>query len=379
MRLERLHLRNVRNYRDLNLPLEPGVSLFVGPNAQGKSNLLEAVHLLSVLKSLRAGSDREVVNRDALEAGEPAYLLGQVRTGDGLPLRVEVALRARDGGVEKQVRVNGAPARVGEAVGRFLAVLFTAQDLDLALGPPALRRRFLDVLLSQVDRAYLRALQRYQRVLAQRNALLRRLAGGRARPEERAFWDSALVETGAVIQAWRAGALSALGETASALYRDLAPGEALTVRYLPSGGGDPADRRTALEQALAPLRERESALGMTLVGPHRDDFVLEVDGLPVGAYGSRGQARTVALALKIAEALYLARVRGDPPVLLLDDVLSELDRPRRERVAHLARSWEQALVTALDTEAGTPLWKGARRYRVLQGVVEPEPPTSPAQ
>lgn len=383
MYLEHLSLRNFRNYRALELDLPPGPVAFVGDNAQGKSNLLEAVYLLSVMKSVRASQERQVINLEALREGEVARVGGAVRLDDGTPLRVEVALRwtppavqgAEGPGLVKRVRLNGAPRPASEAVGRFLAVLFSASDLEIVLGPPQARRRFLDILLSLVDRAYLRALQRYQRVLLQRNHLLRLLAAGRAAPEEMGYWDLEMAGTASAILGRRLEALSRLAPLASDLYRQMSGGrEGLELRYrstvpLPPEGNATALRQAVLE-ALARSRERELAQGATVVGPHRDDLELLVDGASAGLYGSRGQARTIALALRLGEARFLAQERGERPVLLLDDVFSELDQAHRRQVVEAVAGAEQALITTL--EAGEALrLRPSAGFRVVAGRVGP--------
>jgi DNA replication and repair protein RecF len=254
------------------------------------------------------------------------------------------------------------------------AVLFTATDIDLVSGPPAERRRFLDILISQVNRRYLRSLQRYQRVLYQRNQLLKLLREGRASREELAFWNEELVKEGAFIMRCRREALSAIAVLARERLRSLTSGdEFLEVRYAPSAPLDEAsDGESALAGALEAEGERERALGITIVGPHRDDVRLLIDGTDTATYASRGQARTIGLALRLAEAAYLTDLKGEEPILLLDDVLSELDPSRRQQVMEAALAHEQALITTADLAIlEGSLLADASIFRVHRGTVEP--------
>jgi DNA replication and repair protein RecF len=252
------------------------------------------------------------------------------------------------------------------------AVLFSATDVDLVFGPPATRRRFLDILLSQVDRQYLRSLQRYQRVLAQRNQLLKLLRDGHASDEETAFWDQELVKEGVFIMRRRREAIASIAVLARERLRSLTRGgEVLEVQYAPSTSYYEAnEEQQAFDQALAANRDRERAIGLTLVGPHRDDVRFLVDEMDMGTYASRGQARSVALALRLAEAAHLADIKKEQPVVLLDDVLSELDASRRQQVMEAAQTYEQALITTTDLNMleGSTL-ASASLFRVTVGSV----------
>ncbi|MDA1189098.1 MAG: DNA replication and repair protein RecF, partial [Chloroflexi bacterium] len=257
--------------------------------------------------------------------------------------------------VQKTLRVNGAPRRVSELIGEFNAVLFSPADMDLVYGPPAIRRRYLDILLSQQERAYLRALQRYGRVLTQRNHMLKRVREGSARVGELALWDEKLSIEGGVVLAARLSAVAALSGMASADYAALADGkEAMAMEYAPSvelaAGADAEAAAAAMRAAMEAGRDKEIGAGFTTVGPHRDDFRLVVAGADAAQYASRGQARTAVLALRLAEGRYLSERRGEPPVLLLDDVLSELDKRRRRHVLEQAAGYEQAFITTAELE-----------------------------
>ena len=363
--------------------------LLYGGNGQGKTNILEAIYLLAVVKSPRASSDRDLVRREALERGEHSQVSAVVQR-DGVPLRVIIGLQRATvadapapagateplgGAIQKQVRVNGAPRRVSDLVGEVNAVLFTAQDMGIVLGPPSSRRRYVDILISQVDNRYLRLLQKYQQVMSQRNQLLKAVRDGRSQPSELEFWDGELVGSGAYIMQRRAGTVSAVAALAAPLHEELSGGgEELRIVYSPSVGGD-ADERDlgdAMREALKRSRPREIAQGFTVVGPHRDDLLMLLDGLDVGSTASRGQCRTLVLALKLAEASFLRNERGQEPVLLLDDILSELDAKRRARVLDRAGLYQQCLLTAATLESVDRLHVDRMsKFSVADGKVSP--------
>ena len=386
MWISHLSLRNFRNYQHLELSLPEGLVVVEGNNAQGKTNLLEAVYLLSILKSFRASAERDLVNRQAMEGLEAATATATVDTG-GEHIRVHVAFQPfaaapsserpeAPAAVQKYVRVNGAPRSVADSVGRLNAVLFSADDLEIVLGSPSARRRFMDILLCQIDRSYLRNLQRYQRVLTQRNHLLRDARGGRpGLDEEMAYWDDQVVSLGSVIILRRAEIVAILSELAIATHAELTGGEESKATYIPSVGEEADtldDVNEAFRQALATNRKRELAQGVTVVGPHRDDLALTAQGLPTGTHGSRGQARTQALALRLAEAEVLAQHRGESPVLLLDDVLSEMDPNRRDQVMERASRYQQAIVTTADIgQIAEAFLTDAYRLSVTRGSMEP--------
>jgi DNA replication and repair protein RecF len=262
-------------------------------------------------------------------------------------------------------------------------VLFTADDLDVISGSPAGRRAYLDAALSQLDRSYYAALQRYARLLQQRNASLRRLREGLAGPEELALWDDGFTREGAVIIAARNRAVSALASLAAEAHAELSGnGETLSIRYraqlgeqwqplLQAGAGAEAVR-PLFAAALAGQRRRETAAGVSLVGPHRDDLAIDLDGVSAAAFGSRAQIRTAALALRLAEARLLLQDNGDPPLVLLDDIVSELDARRRGSVLAGLAGFDQVWLTATSAESLPASFLGdAARFSVAAGRVTP--------
>lgn len=358
-----LQLANYRNYGRVGIRLDRGLNLFVGDNAQGKSNLLEAIYLLSTLRSSRASSDADLVRRDILDTELPvARLACQVeRSAGNLALDVAIVGRTTDPAhrAGKRVRVNGVQRPASEAVGQLASVLFTTLDIDLVAGPPLLRRRYLDMMISQVDRGYLRAMQKYSRVLQQRNSLLKRIQAREASSSELTFWDQELAHAGGTIFFARADALGHLVLQAAFHMERLSDGlETVQLTYRPSIAGlderdspiDETEWTARMLRAFQNLRPREIAAGTTLVGPHRDDVLVEIDELPADSHASRAQQRTAALSMRIAEASYLRRALGDDPVVLLDDVLSELDARRRRGVLEFFETFQQTLVTTAEPD-----------------------------
>jgi DNA replication and repair protein RecF len=368
MRLTHLSLHNFRNYVRLELDLAPGVTLLLGDNAQGKTNLLEAIYYLATSRSPHASAERELVNWLAVE-DEPlpyARLVGQVVKGDSdLTLEITLTQQANNGArYRKQIRLNGVAKRAMDLLGQLNVVLFLPEDIALVFGSPSRRRRYLDATLCQIDPVYCRSLSRYNQIVTQRNALLRDLRERGGDPTQLAFWNKHLVEHGSYLVARRQEALVSLDGLAHAIHDELTDSlESLHLRYVPSvehssgiAGGivgfkDREEVKTTFEQQLLGLRQREVAAGMTLIGPHRDEMRFLINDIDAGVYGSRGQQRTAALSLKLAEVDLMRRETGEHPVLLLDDVLSELDiHRRRYLLRYLNNGPQQAVISATDLD-----------------------------
>ena len=388
--LSHLSLTNFRSLVELDLELPPGVVVFFGPNAQGKTTLLEAVYLLAIARSFRAENEREVVNFQAASEGGQGLVGGAIEQ-HGERLQIYVGYQCLPGSrpddvpaygagrrglsVRKQIRVSRVRRTASELVGLVTAVLFSADDIRLVQGPPADRRRFLDILISQADPLYLKGLQRYQRVVQQRNQLLRMIREGRAQADELSFWNGELVREGAWLTWRRHEVVRALAPSCAEHHRQLSgPEEDLQVEYRPSilvGEGLPATE-DRFRESLAAAAQRERATASTAVGPHRDDFDIRINEVDMGTFASRGQARTLALTLRLAEAAYLASVRGEGPIILLDDVLSELDAQRGKRVLEKASQYEQTLLTTTEPEHIREFFGPAAAYfRVAGGGVHP--------
>ncbi len=349
--------------------------LLEGANGQGKSNLLEAAYLLAIAKSNRASMDREMVRSEARIGPQPhAQILAHLTLADGdVRLQVDFSPSGNSGNphseaetatseaavFHKSFRVNGVGRRASSVVGVLNAVMFGAEDLELVYGTPSIRRRYLDILISQLDDRYLRSLQRYHKILAQRNHLLKRIRHRSASPDELQFWDVELIAEASFIIEQRANTLASLNDIAAPLHSELAGiDDMLELVYRPSI--DIPQEVTVdvvaeiLTEGLADERSREIAQGFTILGPHRDDVEPQIAGMQASAYASRGQVRTVVLAMKLAEAEHLKRRRGQEPVLLLDDVLSELDSGRRNLVLDKAATYQQCFITTAEPDIIRP-------------------------
>ena len=319
MTADRLQAERFRNYRTLDIAFAPGLNVIYGQNGQGKTNLLEAVYLFCTGKSYRTVHDAEAVLFGEQQA--------RVRLSFSAGNRTNTA-EIRLGG-KKEVNLNGAPVgRLSELVGAFHAVLFTPEHLRLVRGGPAARRQFLDVFISQWKPVYFQTLLKYYQVVRQRNSLLRRRPANL--PEQLSVWDEKLFEYGAAVCAGREEALLHLSGAVRDSALDITGGlEDITLSYLPSVRGDYTDKERFLSQ-LQKAFDQEVEKGVSLIGPHRDDFLVKLNGRDLKKYGSQGQVRTCVLALKLAECEMIARYCGEYPVLLLDDILSELDGGRQE-------------------------------------------------
>jgi len=404
MFLSRLQLENFRNYGKLDLSFDAPVTLVQGRNGQGKTNLLEAVYYLATSKSRHARTEREVVNRAAADEPIPyGRIRGEVmRTEQSTTLEILFTRRNDRLNFTKQARVNGAPRRSMDLIGHLRAVLFLPEDLTLISGSPSERRRYIDVALCQIDRVYCQALSRYQKVVTQRNSLLRQLQeqGQADSPSVAArlsFWDEQLVEHGTRVLSRRQRFLADLAPIAGSVHAELTQQqEALDLLYLPSfntglySDGDYLRLREseevraeelALTEADAEIigqrfRERlevrrgvELKAGSSLYGPHRDELVFTVNGWNLRTYGSRGQQRTGALALKLAELQAMAEATGEKPILLLDDVMSELDAQRRAALLDALTDVRQGIVTTTDWgQFSAEFQQGAQRLQIEAGV-----------
>jgi len=415
MYLTRLALTNFRNYAHLELDLSPGVTLLQGDNACGKTSLLEAIFYLATARSSHAGTERELIRWGASAEPIPfARVETEVERSSGARTQIEIVLvqaeekshaasgetdearkpnsreerGAFSGRVNKRIKVNGVGKRALDLLGELNAVLFLPEDLDLVFGSPGDRRRYLDTTLAQVDPRYGRALSKYNQVVEQRNSLLREFRERAYNPNELGIWDRQLIEEGTYLVVRRADAIERYNQLVVEMHARLTDQrEQLRLAYQPSVAFDlgvPKGSRSAqvaqnFARQLEGLRPRELGAAMTLAGPHRDDVRFLVtrnhDAAPMDAttYASRGQGRTIALSLKLAEVALMRAETGEDPVLLLDDVMSELDAARRGALAQAVLDAPQAMVTATDLTDFTPEFlERARVLKICEGQVQSE-------
>ena len=366
MRLAWIEARDFRNHRETSLEVPAGLVAVVGPNGQGKTNLLEAMYYLFVLASPRVRSDLPLVRIGAASA----FLRGEVITETG---RFLVEVEVRPSG-QNRVQVNRSPVRRRRDLRSSVRAVFSGPD-DLAIvqGEPDERRRFMDEALKALWPSREAALTAYERTLRQRNRLLKDWEGGRGEPTGLSAWDAELVSTGSVVTAARAEAVRGLRPGAAREFGALAgdPGEALVVTYRPSvpgaeGAGGPAAVAPAFEQRLRERHDDELIRRSTLVGPHRDDLQLDVQGIVARGFASHGEAWGAALSLRLALAASVSAEVGEPPVTFLDDPFSPFDPERRLRVAGALDGRGQVFLAVPDDAQVPP---GASVWRVRHGEV----------
>jgi DNA replication and repair protein RecF len=375
--LQRLRLQNFRNFRDETVEFPEQGAALIGDNGQGKTNLLEAVYYLEIFRSFRGARDEQLVRfGDGYFRVEGHLTLGEGEDG------VDVAAGYSREGRRKKVTVDGRePTRVAEAIGRVGAIVFTASDVEIVAGAPGARRRFLDIILSLVEPDYLPALQRYRQILAQRNGLLRDGAGA----PELGAWNAGLVEVGAGICEARARWVAEWQGSFARYCEVISGGQAAGLEYAPSVPpplGSEAEGPLLIEAWHEAFRaemerhaDRERRRGVTLVGPHRDDLGFWISGesetVGLRSFGSAGQQRTAAVALRMVEADTLRAALGRRPIVMLDDVFAELDPPRAESVVGLlgAEEWGQVLVTSPKPSEFAVMGDSLPQYRVSNGTV----------
>ena len=376
MHLAALRLRDFRNYARLDAEFKPGFHLLLGDNAQGKTNILEAIYLLATLRSFRGVGGAQMVRH-----GQKGYFVGA-----GMLARAAHEIKIYWSPLERKLSLDGQPVRLlGDYLGTLRAVVFCTEDLQLVKGTGRLRRRFMDLLLTQTHAGYLPLLQRYAAALRSRNALLKLPASD---PRALEGFTRQLVEAGVELMRLRrdlwprvaplvsggkvytlsAALMLAHIDQREAGARLAGPGETLELVYQPSVRAD-----FAVE--LARNRAREQVFRSTLLGPHRDDVQLLLDGKPAAKFASEGQKRSIAIALKLAQAEYLSSIHGAPPILLIDDIMGELDARRRAGFLPLldrARAASsQVFMTCTEENWPRELGRDLQRWEVKSGALRP--------
>lgn len=398
MQLKHLSLTHFRNFTRLETSVQSGPTILVGGNAQGKTSLLEAIYFLTSATSPHTTSDRQIINFLTLQEERPfarivAEIFARQRTH-----RIEIRLIldsvgiAGDQRLRKEILVNGIKRRVHQLAGVFNAVMFLPQHMLILEGSPGERRRHLDATFVQGDHVYAEALSDYAKILSQRNALLKRLQERKSSQQQLSFWDERLADRAALIIQKRAHALQTLQTFSDSIHQDLTRNkETLQLVYLPAfyttrkkSGQLPVALETqpdwiAMQHAelvahfleiFQLSRREEIARGVTLSGPHRDDFQFLADGIDLKLYGSRGQNRTAMLSLLLAEVEWLKEKTGEWPVLLLDEVLAELDEYRRADLLNRITHVNQALLTSADISMFAPVFReSATIWQISSGTI----------
>jgi DNA replication and repair protein RecF len=399
MRLTHLSLTNFRNFTRLDMDVPEGTVMLVGNNAQGKTSLLEAIYFLATLTSFHASTDRQLINfieaRQEVAVGRIVADFSRAAETHRIEVRIIQEPNGQNGGshLRKEVLLDGVKRKPSEVIGQFNAVLFLPQMMGVIEGGPEERRRYLNLALSQVISHYQAALAEYNKSLLQRNALLKQLYERKGDTSQLDYWDEQIATYGAQLIHARIRAVQELERLASRTHRELThANEVLRLSYQPAydplpqapgqftlplnaavdrNGFSQEQIRKGFLESLARLRFEEIARGVTTIGPHRDELRFLANGIDLGIYGSRGQARSAILALKIAEVAWMNAKSGHWPILLLDEVLAELDIERRiDLLARLDQS-EQVLLSTTDLDLFAPDYvKNAVVWRIAGGRVE---------
>jgi DNA replication and repair protein RecF len=342
MQIKNLKLTNYRNHIDLKLNLDDNFISIIGPNGIGKTNILESIHLISTGKSPRTKYDSDVINYDKSFAIVNAKIKS---VDDEFDLEFQIINEGTDHRSRKRVKVNKVPRTMAHFCGIFNSVLFMPEDIQLIKGPPSERRRYMDSLLTQVDPTYKKTLSTYTKAVKQRNKILEKINKERRGWDEINYWTVQLLKTGSILQTKRAEMFEMLQPQLNFNSEKINGGNKLTeIKY---------KKNEMDEEKFNKYQEREIAAKTTLIGPHRDDFEILFDTHPVGEFGSRGQQRSITLALKLSEIEYIEKKKGERPILLLDDIFSELDEKHKEAVMNVIGN-QQTIFTSTQTHDFTP-------------------------
>ena len=390
MWLSKLTLVNFRSYRHLEIAFPRSPVILRGDNARGKTNLLEAIHMTAVTRSTRASEEAELLNFESLKDPLAVTRVDAIVEGQAGKVEIDITMqkRAADEGalitshagdrVLKKIRVNGLAKRASDVIGTVKAVMFCADDVDIISGSPSSRRRYLDMLLSQLERPYYVNLQHYNKLLPQRNRLLERIGEGKARLSEIEYWDQELARSGSHLALYRKNIVEALNPHVLSTMKSLTSGEEGRIEYVPHLGGQPASWEPEaiggrLLSSFKENREREIGAGMTLYGPHRDDLIFYINGKDARAFASRGQRHSLTISLKLAEILHIEAKEGESPLILMDDIFTELDAARRGLVLqHILELGEQAIITTTEWErTEVPSLSRALRLELKNGQITP--------
>ncbi len=370
--MERLYLKNYRNIKEEDLAFNPTLNLFIGKNAQGKTNLLESIYLMGTGSSHRTKSDQDLIDWDADYFFLKASIIKRTR---------EMTFSYGYNKSKKEIKIDNNPLqKIGDLMGYINVVLFSPEDLQMVKGSPAFRRRFLNLEISQVNPYYYHNLQKYNQVVRQRNLLLKEIRANYAERKKKrdllSVWDQQLVDLGSRLIKKRLEVIERLDILARLTHRKITDGrENLKMEYKSVLGA--IEEQTSREEIEIIFAERlkedvdnEINRGSTLYGPHLDDIELFINEVNVRQFGSQGQQRTTALALKISELEFMKSEIGEYPILLLDDVFSELDSLRKSHLLEVIRDKIQTFITSTDADAVNEIQSKYNLYSVTEGQVE---------
>ena len=357
MIIESIELKNYRNYEELHMELNEGTNILYGDNAQGKTNILEAVYVCCTSKSHKNAKDRDIIRFDQDES----HIKMQIRKND-VPYRIDMHLKKNK---PKGIAINGMPIRrASELFGIANVVCFSPEDLNIIKNGPSERRRFIDMELCQLNKLYVHSLVQYNKVLVQRNKLLKELAFRPDYGETLDVWDMQLVNYGKEVMEYRGDFVCRLNEMIHGIHARLSgQKEDLKICY------EPDTAAAQFEEALKRSRTQDMKQKTTLCGPHRDDISFFVNGIDIRKFGSQGQQRTAALSLKLSELELVKQLIHDKPILLLDDVLSELDASRKNHLLSAISDIQTIITcTGLDDFVNNR-FKIDKVFRVIEGTV----------
>ena len=360
MILKNLILNEFRNFDNLSLNFQTGMNLISGENGSGKTSIIEAIHILTMGKSFRTEQDKELIRTESPIKPFSTNLQGTF-TGNRLEKIIvgynRILLNSKDDSnhakerLQKEIKHNNVRISLSNLIGRITIVLFSVEDLEIVTGSPIERRKFLDILLCQSDRSYLTALRKYKRVLKQRNHLLNLIRESKVSKNNTAEWDSQLIEYGTLIIKKRKDCLNSISlvgkNLLESLNKDLSNSSLNYNCSIPDSENNLIDN---YQKYLTQYQEKDIILGKTTIGPHIDDFTIEIQRKNIRKFVSRGQARIIALSLKISQAEYFRNYTKTNSIILLDDILSELDYNSQKEVLNLSNTYPQTIITSTTTE-----------------------------
>lgn len=366
MYVKNIKLINFRNYSNLSLDFSKDINLLYGENAQGKTNILEAIYLSAIGKSPRNARDTEMIY-----FGKEGYYIEINLIKNERNYKIEIGVNSKK---EKKIKISGREIKkISELIGKLLVILFSPDELKLIKESPYFRRRFLDILICQLNSTYLLKLQRYYKITAQRNNLLKQLKINKSIRDTLEIWDREFAETAVFILKKRIELFNIIKEKAEKIHLKLTDNkEKLEIIYKNTASNDLNNFNMTEEEFLKKIksiRDTDIEKGFTHIGPHRDDIIIKINNKDAGKYASQGQQRTIALSLKLAELDTIKEETGESPVLLLDDVFSELDSIRRRFILDNIRDTQVFITSTEKLEEGS-FTENIRYYKVKEGKID---------